>query len=389
MTKTDFDFDQLPQRRGTSSIKWDRYPNHAPYWVADMDFPSPKCVIDALHSRVEHGVFGYANANSGLVEAVLAYLRTMHEVSVDEEALIHLPGMVPALSLACRAFTSPGDSVMINSPVYYPFFQVAKDAGSTIIDVPHIRNDTTWQFDWEGMEAAVTENTKILMLCNPQNPLGHAFSETEILRVGEFCVRHDLVLIADEIHCDLILDPEQKHYSVLRLPESSRPRLVTLMAPSKTYNIAGIGYSFAVIQNEELRRQFLNARGCTMPEINLFAMVAAEAAYRNGESWRRALVTYLRENSSMLKRFIREEIQTLRVYEQSATYLCWIDCSSLNVLNPCRFFFEEAGLQLTDGTPFGSPQHVRFNFGCPRNHMLKGLQAMKQAVAKRDAELKQ
>jgi len=285
-----------------------------------------------------------------------------------------------ALSLACRALCEPGDQVMINSPVYYPFFKVAADADADLTEVPFTRDDTTWRFDWEAMESAVTPKTRILILCNPQNPLGRAFSEEEIRKLADFCERHDLVLLSDEIHCDLILEDDQPHYSALRLPESFQSRLITLMAPSKTYNIAGLGYSFAVIRDPELRRKFNGARGCTVSEINALAMYAAEAAYREGEPWRRDLIEYLRGNRNVLADFLRAEIPVLKIHEHSATYLYWIDCSELEVSSPVQFFAKEAGIFLTDGTPFGSKNHVRFNFGCPRDHMLKGLQAMKAAV---------
>lgn len=388
MPETDFDFDQLPQRQGTGAIKWDRFPDYKPYWVADMDFASPPCVIEAIHRRVDHGVFGYANAHEGLVDAILEYLVRTHDVRVTENDLVHLPGMVLALSLACRALAQPGDQVMINSPVYYPFFRVAADAGAETIDIPYIRDDVTWRFDWDAMEAAVTPRTRLLILCNPQNPLGRVFSEEEITRLAEFCERHDLVLVADEIHCDLILDSDQQHFSAARLPESFRDRLITLMAPSKTYNIAGLGYSFAVIENAELRRKFKGARGCTVSEINALAMVAAEAAYRDGEPWRRDLIDYLRGNRDVLADFIRREMPVLKIHEHAATYLYWIDCSDLNVSDPCRFFAQEAGVFLTDGGPFGGRRHVRFNFGCPRAHMLEGLQDMKQAIDRKLAAAK-
>lgn len=380
MPETDFDFDRLPERRGTGSIKWDRFPDYTPYWVADMDFPSPDCVVDALHRRVDHGVFGYAHAHAGLDEAVIDYLARVHESRVGAEEIIHLPGLVPALSLACRAYADEGDQVMISSPVYYPFFKVAADAGAELIDVPHIRDEVTWRFDWDGMEKAVTPRTRVLILCNPQNPLGRVFGRDEIERLADFCERHDLVLVADEIHCDLILEDDQPHFSALRLPESFRERLVTLMAPSKTYNIAGLGYSFAVIEDAALRRKFTAAKGCTMPEINALAMYAAEAAYRDGEPWRRDLIAYLRENRDVLAEFVRGEMPSLTIHEHAATYLYWIDCSALDVSNPCQFFAKEGGIFLTDGGPFGDGRHVRFNFGCPRDHMLKGLEAMKKAM---------
>ena len=381
MPETDFDFDFLPERRGTGAIKWDRFPGTLPYWVADMDFASPDCIISALHQRVDHGIFGYASAHEGLVDAVLDYLDRKHDAGrVGPEDLVHLPGMVPALSLACRAFAKAGDQVMISSPVYYPFFKVAADAEAELVDVPHVRDDTTWRFDWDGMEAAVTPRTRLLILCNPQNPLGRVFTSEEILKLADFCERHDLVLVSDEIHCDLILEPDQPHFSALKLPESLRQQTITLMAPSKTWNIAGLGYSFAIIENPQLRAAFNEVRGCTMPEINALAMVAAEAAYRDGEPWRRDLIDYLRGNRDTLATFIRQEMPELTIHEHAATYLYWIDASRLDNPQPARFFAKEAGVFLTDGGPFGSESHVRFNFGCPRAHLLEGLEKMKSAL---------
>lgn len=380
MPETDFDFDTVPDRRGTGSIKWDRYPDYTPFWVADMDFASPDCVVEALRKRVDHGIYGYAHAHEGLNETIKDYLDRVHGTRIDTADIVHLPGLVPALSLACRAWVKPGEGVMINSPVYYPFFKVSHDADANLIDVPHIR-DTTWRFDWEAMESAVTPQTRLLILCNPQNPLGRVFSQEEIETLADFCERHDLVLVSDEIHCDLILEPDQSHYSALRLPDSLQKRIVTLFAPSKTYNIAGLGYSFAVIRDSKLRSEFNSARGCTLPEINALAMYAAEAAYRDGEPWRQDLIAYLRENRDILASFVREELPALEIHEHAATYLYWIDASALEKENPCRFFAKEGGIFLTDGGPFGSVQHVRFNFGCPRSLMMEGLEGMKKALS--------
>ena len=393
MPQTDFNFDEKLERRGTGSIKWDRYPDYEPFWVADMDFRSPNCVVEAIQGRTEQGVFGYAMPHDGLVESVLGYLASMHKVETTADDLVHLPGMVPALSLACRAFTDPGDEVMICAPVYYPFFHVAKDSAATIVSVPHLRAEasegeqaaddfkTTWRFDWDGMEAAVTDKTSMLILCNPQNPLGRVFRQAEVVQLAEFCERHDLILISDEIHCDLVLDSHQAHFSCLNLPQKFQSRLVTLMAPSKTYNIAGLGYTFAVIGDAELHRKFVAAKGCTVPEINLLAMVAAEAAYRHGEQWRQDLIAYLKSNRDILAEFVRNEMPQIVLHEHAATYLYWMDCSQLNESQPAEFFAKQGGVYLTDGRPFGSGSHVRFNFGCPQSQMMSGLEAMAKAVA--------
>lgn len=377
------DFDRIHQRRGTGSIKWDRFPGLTPYWVADMDFQSPQCIIDALTQRVEHGIFGYANAHKGLVAAISDYLERQHHHQLDPDSLIHLPGLVPALSLACRAFLEADQEVMICSPVYYPFHKVHRDAKARLIDVPHIRKQDRWEFDWEKMENAVTTKTRLFILCNPQNPLGRVFSREEILNIVDFCQRHQLVLISDEIHCDLILEPELQHSSILSLAPEMRRHAIALMAPSKTYNIAGLGYAFAVIEDSSLRQRFNQAIGCTLPEINALAMFAAEAAYQQGEPWRQQLLSYLRNNRDTLFQFISEEIPEIRIFEHHATYLYWLDCSHLKLSNPAKFFADNANIYLTDGRPFGSSQHVRFNFGCPTQLMLDGLTAMKQAINSR------
>jgi len=269
-------FDTIIPRRGSGSIKWDRRPDLDPFWVADMDFASPPCIIEALQKRVEHGVFGYAQAHEGLEEAILDYLARSHRASVSKNDLVHLGGLVPALSLAARAFGNPGEEVMICTPVYYPFLHVGKDAQLKTIAIDHVFENQQWRFDWEGMEKAVTPNTRIFILCNPQNPLGRVFSPEEILQVAEFCHRHSLILVSDEIHCDLVLDHQSNpHFSALRLPEKYRQNLITLQSPSKTYNIAGLGYAFAVIENDSLRRQFVATKGCTLPEINALAKITS------------------------------------------------------------------------------------------------------------------
>jgi cystathionine beta-lyase len=378
---TTADFDQIIPRRGTGSIKWDRFPTLDPFWVADMDFMSPPCVIDALQQRIAHGIMGYAQPHSGLVEAVTDYLQTRHGLTVEEQEIVHLGGLVPALSVAARAFGSPGDTVMTCTPIYPPFLSIHKDAGMKLISVPHIINNGRWEFDWEAMEAAVTAETKLFLLSNPQNPLGRVFSQDEIEQLAGFCDRHDLILISDEIHCDLILDEENApHVCAASLPEQLQNRIITLLAPSKTYNIAGLGYAFAVIRDQKLRSKFCSARGHTLPEINCLAYYAAEAAYRDGEPWRQDLLAYLRKNRDTLTEFILTRMSGLITPDIQATYLAWIDCSSMGKNNPAKFFEQEAGIYLSDGMFFGAPGYVRFNFGCPHSRVLEGLEKMANVI---------
>ncbi len=379
-----FDFETVIPRRGTGCIKFDRRPELDPFWVADMDFVSAPAILEALHKRVDHGVFGYAQAHPGVNEAIRTYLAERRNVQLKDEQLIHLGGLVPALSLAARAFCKVGEELMTCTPVYPPFLGVHNDAGAKLLTVDHIFNNCRWEFDWEKMEQAVSTRTKIFLLCNPQNSLGRAFSGAEVTQLAEFCLKHDLVLVSDEIHCDLIFDEDATpHFSALQLPEHLARKSITLLSPSKTWNIAGLGYAFAIIPDDSIRRRFIAARGHTLAEINALSYYAAEAAYNHGEPWRQELMKYLRGNRDTLVRFITEKCEGLSVHSPEATYLAWIDARSLGTENPATFFEKEAGLFLSDGTAFGWPGYIRFNFACPRSRMLEGLEKMESAIQQR------
>lgn len=376
-----FDFDTPIPRRGTGCIKYDRRPELDPFWVADMDFVSAPCIVEALHRRIDHGVFGYAQAHEGLNEAILAYLETRRGAKVPLEHIVHLGGLVPALSLAARAFCKAGETVMTCTPVYPPFLGVHHDAKVDLVTVDHVMGPDGWTFDWETMEKTVSPSVKIFLLCNPQNPLGRVFPAADVQRLAEFCELHDIILVSDEIHCDLVFDETSTpHVSALNLPERFADRLITLLSPSKTWNIAGLGYAYAVIPNDSVRRKFGAARGHTLSEINALSYYAAESAYRDGEPWRKELVTYLKQNRDTLVDFIRNRCPGMSVIPGEATYLAWIDASGLGVENPAQHFEKKAGLFLSDGAYFGWPKHIRFNFGCPRSRMLEGLEKIAGAI---------
>lgn len=376
-----FDFDTVIPRRGTGNIKYDRRPELDPFWVADMDFASAPPILEALHKRVDHGIFGYAQAHESLNEVLLGYLLERQGATVPIENIIHLGGLVPALSLAARAYCKSGDSVMTCTPVYPPFIGVHHDAHVGLITVDHVKVDGRWEFDWEAMENAVTPETKVFLLCNPQNPLGRVFTAGEVTRLAEFCERHDLVLVSDEIHCDLIFDESSTpHFSALNLPEVLAKRTITLLSPSKTWNIAGLGYAIAVIPDDTIRRKFAASRGHTLSEINALSYHAAEAAYGHGEPWRRELMAYLKGNRDALVDFISTRCSGLSVAPGEATYLAWIDARAMGVENPAQHFEKNARLFLSDGAYFGWPGWFRFNFGCPRSRMLEGLEKIAAAL---------
>jgi cysteine-S-conjugate beta-lyase len=376
-----FDFDNHAPRLGTGCIKYDRRPELDPFWVADMDFASAPVVLEALHKRVEHGIFGYAQPHAGLNDVLLDYLRDRRHANVPLDHIVHLGGLVPALSLAARAFCGPGDSVMTCTPVYPPFIGVHHDARVSLTAVDHVAVDGVWTFDWAALENAVTPQTKVFLLCNPQNPLGRVFTAEEITGLAQFCQRHDLVLVSDEIHCDLIFNEEETpHFSALNLPAELAARSITLLAPSKTWNIAGLGYAFAVIPDDSLRRKFCAVRGHTLSEISALGYYAAESAYRDGEPWRIELISYLRANRDCLVDFIETRCPTLKVVAGEATYLAWIDARDMGVENPAQYFEKNAGLFLSDGAYFGWPGWIRFNFGCPRARLLEGLEKIAAAL---------
>jgi len=377
------EFSTIIPRSGTGSIKYDRKPDLDPFWVADMDFQSPPEIIDALRRRVDHGIFGYAQPQPGLEPAILEYLHTRRNApDADPQWITHLGGLVPALSLAIRAFCKPGEAAMTCTPVYPPFLGVHRDAsGVELITVDHISVDGRWKFDWEAMENSVTATTRAFLLCNPQNPLGRVFTQEEIERLARFCEAHDLVLVSDEIHCDLIIDESATpHFSALNLPVPLRDRSITLLSPSKTWNIAGLGYAYAVTPDDSLRRRFNAARGHTLAEINCLAYHAAEAAYRHGEPWRQRLINRLRENRDDLAAFINTHCAPLRAHPGEATYLAWIDARAIGVENPANHFEKNAGLFLSDGAFFGWPGWFRFNFACPPDAMRRGLEKIRNTI---------
>jgi cystathionine beta-lyase len=376
-----------PDRRGTDSIKWMRHARPGrdilPFWVADMDFTSPPEVIDALRARVDHGVFGYGNATPGLVEAVRDYLRVTHRADVPEEWIVWLPGMVPALSIACRAVGQPGESALIHTPVYPPFFTAARDAGMETRKAPLRLDESADKFviDIGAMEAALTPDTRLLLLCHPHNPVGRAFTTEELAAIRAFCVRHQLVLCSDEIHCDLILNRQKTpHETAIHWEGENGLRTITLHAPSKTYNIAGLGLSYAVIPDESLRRSFQRAMGGLVPYPNTLSLTAAEAAYRHGGPWLEEVLGILRANQTTALAAINA-LPGLHAFPVEATYLMWIDARGLGVEDAHAFFLEKADVYLSPGRDFGAPGFLRFNFGCPPELLAEGLRRMAAAVA--------
>lgn len=376
-------FDRVVERSGTGSLKWDRYRGRdvLPLWVADMDFESPPEVIAALRARAEHGVFGYTIPYAEVVDEVLAYLKRRHEISADPNWLVWLPGLVPALNLLCRAFCAPGEAVMTCTPVYPPFLSAPLNQERKRIAVPLQADGDAWRFDRAAIERAVTRETRLFILCQPHNPIGRVWRRAEVEWLLEFCERHDLILVSDEIHCDLILDEDVPWTPTLALGERAAARTITLHSPSKTYNLPGLACAYAVIPDDALRAKFQRACRGIITEINAFGYAGCAAAYRHGEPWRQALLEYLRKNRDLLYSFLRERLPEIGIRPMEATYLAWLDVRNLKTDHPHRFF-EEAGVGLSNGVDFGAPGFLRLNFGCPRSRLEQALERMEHAVAR-------
>src|SRR6185369_12097526 len=375
-----FDFDTVIDRSGTSSEKWDRYAGRdiIPLWVADMDFRSPPGVIAALYERIEHGVFGYTHPPQGLVEAVLEHLQRDFAWQVRPEWLVWLPGLVCGLNVLSKAVGKPGDEVITFTPIYPPFMSAPTLTGRTTVKVPLMLKGGRWVADQEALERAITPRTRMLLLCSPHNPVGRAWSREELQQFADLCERHDLIIGSDEIHAGLILDEGVQHIPIATLSAETARRTITLLAPSKTYNIPGLGCSFAVISDPALRQRFTRAAGRIVPHVNTLGYTAAEAAYRHGEEWRRQLLVYLRGNRDLVAAGI-DAIPGLAMTHVEATYLAWIDARPAGIEQPGRFF-EEAGVGLSDGADFDAPGFVRLNFGCSRSLLVEALQRMRRAL---------
>ncbi len=375
------DFDKQIARRGTGSLKWDKYPEEVlPFWVADMDIESPAEVIEALHKRVDHKVYGYTNAPQTTVDAVVNYLKNTHQFEVDPEWLVWMPGLVPAINVATRAYGQPGDAVLTWTPAYFPFLSAPGFAGQQLQVVAFEFNSTTqqWEIDYEKMEAAVTPETKLFLLSNPHNPTGKVLTRDEMIGLGEFCIKHDIILCSDEIHCDLILN-DKPHVCAGSLPQEILDRTIIMMSPSKTYNLAGLCCAYVIIPNDAVRLKFRNAARGIITEVNCFGYAGCEAAYTYGEGWRRNLIAYLNENLKLLDDTVASSLPGIHGYPMDATYLAWLNVEGLDMKDPAGFF-EKAGVGLSDGPTFRGRGHVRLNFGCPRSQLQEGLDRMQQAL---------
>ncbi len=387
-----FDFDTVIDRRGTASFKWDRYGGRdvIPLWVADMDFRSPPAVVAALRERAAHGVYGYTHASDELETTVQAMLARDYSWEVPVPWLVWLPGLVSGLNVLCRAVGIAGDEVATFVPIYPPFLSAPGFGERSVVRVPLVLSPSggtapgetavpgRWEMDLDLLEHALTSHTRLLLLCSPHNPTGRVWSRAELDALADVACRYNLVIGSDEVHAGLVLDDDKRHIPIAALGEHIAARTITLMAPSKTFNIPGLGCSFAVISDPSLRRDFCQAMEGIVPHVNLFGYVATQAAYEDGGPWLGALLAYLRGNRDLVENEIGA-MPGLSVAHVEATYLAWIDARDSGLSDPARDF-ERAGVGLSDGAEFGAPGFVRLNFGCSRSLLAEGLSRMSTAL---------
>ncbi len=384
----DLDFDRLIDRTTTPSVKWQWYAEDVlPMWVADMDFRSPPSVIRALRQRVEHGIFGYERSPLDLREIIVDRLARTYDWHVNPDAIVFLPGIVPGFNIATRALVAPDEGLLIQTPVYMHILHAAGEAGVQSHAMTLTREDGGhYSVDLDRFEATVTSQTRLFLLCNPHNPVGRVFTRQELTAMAEICRRHDVLICSDEIHCDLIFEGHQ-HLPIATLAPEIEAVTITLMAPSKTFNIAGLHCGFAIIPNPDLRRRYKQGRGGLVGKPNLLGYTAARAAYLDGATWLQALLRYLAANRDVLVDYVAQHMPEVKIGVPEGTYLAWLDCRALELTeSPGTFFRDNARVALNDGAAFGPGGRgfVRLNFGCPRALLEEGLTRMRQALAARD-----
>lgn len=375
------DFDTVISRADTSSLKWDLYRDQdiLPFWVADMDFAVAEPIQAALEARLAHGIYGYTLAPQGMSDAVIAHLKNEYDWQVDPSWIVWLPGVVTGLAVCCRAFCPDGHEIVVNPPIYHHFFDSHEVARQEVVRVPLKRENDRWTYDMDAIKAAFTDKTSLMMMCSPHNPTGTVFKPEELQALAQLCEAHDVIMVSDEIHCDLVIDRTAKHYPTAAAAPDMADRTVTLMSGSKTWNLAGLNCSFAIIPDEQRRKQFQLSAKSIVPMVPPLAYTATLAAYRDAQPWRQDLLDYLAGNLAYINETLGET-PGLVVEPMQATYLAWIDATALG-LDDTKGFFEQHGVGLSSGEQFGQPQYVRLNFACPRATLEEGVRRMQAAVA--------
>ena len=381
-----YHFDDIIDRLDSDSIKWHFFDEEVlPMWVADMDFRSPQPVIEALEKRIQQGVFGYPVNATGLVDAAVDWMASRHNWQISPSQVAVLPAVISGFNLVTRAYAG-NRSVFFQTPAYMPFFRVA--ANAQIAQVEHTLSigDNGYEIDFDAFEAAASKGVGIFLLCNPQNPTGRVCTRTELERMAELCLRYNITICSDEIHSDLVYSG-QRHIPIASLSPEVAAKTITLIAPSKTFNIAGLKTALAILPSAAECKHLIAADPGLMGHTNLLGTVAAEAAYRHGLPWLEKLLGYLESNRNFLLDRIQKQMPGICCFSPQGTYLAWLDCRAYKLPeNPCEFFIHQARVGLNNGADFGEPGKgfVRLNFGCPRPILVEALKRIQEALAQQD-----
>jgi cystathionine beta-lyase len=388
------DFDTVVERRGTDCLKYDfavrkgKPENVLPLWVADMDFKTSSCILEALQDRVEHGIFGYTESQDSYFEAVAAWMKEKHNWEVQRNWLRKTPGVVFALAMAVRAYSDIGESVLIQRPVYYPFTEVVENNGRKVVSNDLVLGeDGKYHIDFEDFEdKLVSNNVSLFLLCSPHNPVSRVWTQEELLRIGEICLKHNVIVVSDEIHEDFVFG-ERKHYVFASLKKEFADISITCTSPAKTFNLAGLQISNIFIPNGRLRARFrkeMDAAGYSL--LNVIGLTASEEAYRYGNTWYEAMIKYVEGNINFLREYLKRELPQLQMIEPEGTYLVWLDFRKLGLEGKEleKLVVEDANLWLDSGDMFGQVGEgfERINVACPRSILKQALEQLKAAVLK-------
>ena len=386
-----YNFDEVINRKGTSCVKYDGLKdayqgkeNLIPLWVADMDFATPDFIIDALKKRCEHPIFGYTFDDDEYYASILAWLNYKYNWKAEREWITYIPGIVKGIGLAVQCFTQPGDKVIIQPPVYHPFRLVLTRMGREVVYNPLKLEDGVYKMDFEQLESLIDKYCKMLILSNPHNPGGIVWEKEALVKLAQICSAHGILVISDEIHAEMTY-PQFRHHPFATVSPEAAACSVTFMAPSKTFNIAGIVSSYAIVPDAELREKFYSF--LEAGELNagtIFAFTATKAAYTYGAEWLQQMRSYVIENVNFVDEYLKKNIPQIKAYRPQASFLIWLDCRELGLSQPdlVHLFEDKAGLALNDGTMFGKEGEgfMRLNVGCPRSILSKALESLKKAI---------
>ncbi len=385
-----YNFDRIIDRKNTNCFKWD-YTKQMfdkedviPLWVADMDFAAPDAVVQKLIKRAEHGIFGYSFEPEEYYKVFIEWLEKRHNWKIKKEWIINATGIVPAINFAIQCFTEPGDNILVQTPVYFPFFESIKKNERKVVNSQLRLTGTRYEIDFEDLEEKLKSDVKIMLFCSPHNPVGRVWSQEELQKVGDLCLQNNVLLISDEIHADLILN-NNKHIPISSLSAEIQDITISMYAPSKTFNVAGLFTSSIIIPNPEIRKEykkFMEKLGLHL--LNNFGIDAFIAAYKDGEEWLEQLLDYLWKNYEFVQKYLKTNIPQIKAIELEGTYLMWLDCRELKLKQKelIELFVNKAGLGLNNGTVFGAGGYgfMRLNIGCSIKLLEKALEQLKEAI---------